>query len=60
MDYEVVWFGSLAVARSTLAVTTERSSNALPGRSAACCVVVLPSKLSLRSLTSLHFRRYIH
>jgi hypothetical protein len=35
----VMWFGWLAVARSTLSVTTERSSNALAGRFAARCVV---------------------
>jgi hypothetical protein len=39
MDNAVMWFGWLAVARSTLSVTTERSSNALAGRFAARCVV---------------------
>jgi hypothetical protein len=53
MDNAVMWFGSLAVARSTLSVTTERSSNALTGRFAAGCFAPsLEATLLSLSLTS--------
>ena len=57
MDNAVVWFGSLAVARSTLAVTTERSSNALTGRFAAGSFVPsLEATFTFIDLTSSQLR----